>query len=306
MHRQPRKLPPLDALVFFESAGRHLSFTRAARELSVSQTAVSKRIRQLESFLELKLFVRDGRSLSFTVQGQELLSKTSLGLDFLASALSQLRASANRVVRIAASNTIAVFWVQDQLKRFALTERACPINFVSSDDTSDLTAVENDLVVLPWNEPLEAYDCTALFRERLVPVAAPALAQSLALDSRLGFLRDRDGHKQALLDYPRVEPFWSDWTVWSNALKLQDIERWPRKACKTYAHAIGQAVKGEGIALGSLELLSDELADGALLQVSELSYESPNRYFLARHPATKGRGQVDDLHQFLVQAALGE
>jgi len=296
-------LPPLDGLVFFEVAARQLSFTAAAKELYVSQTAVSKRIRQLEVFLSVTLFVRDGRSLTLTEEGEELYGKVSITLDFLRRSLQQISDKKSHIVNIAASNAISMFWLQDQLKKFGLTASACPVNLMTSDETRHLTAGENDLVVLPWACPLPGYECTELFTEQLVPVASPKLAATFEDDHRLGFLRSRSGEKQMLLSYRREEPFWENWEGWSETMEIEEIKSWPSMKCITYAHTIGKAIEGEGIALGSVKLLHEELSSGVLQQVSTLTMKSANSYYLARHANSHGKHQVDELHQYLTIAA---
>ncbi len=102
LYRQ--SLPPLEALVFFESAARYRNFTRAASELYVSQAAVSKRIKQLEDWLGVWLFERYGRMLELTESGMQLSEKVAMGLDYLEASLLSTRGLSRTSIRIAANS----------------------------------------------------------------------------------------------------------------------------------------------------------------------------------------------------------
>lgn len=255
-----KNLPPLDTLTFFESAMRHMNFTAAARELFVSQAAVSKRIRQLEDWLGTPLFERQGRGLAPTPAGTRLAERVAVGLDFLEQAIAELRAPANPVVSIASMTSVAMFWLQPQLRTFSLGDAACAYSLVTTDAPGELLRAENDLVVIYGDGKLPGWQGRKLFGEKLVPVAAPDLLTSGDSLAALTMQKDRP----PLLDYPRRGPDWIDWTRWAALTGNRAVPDWTRRACASYTQSIGFALRGEGIALGSLPLLESEIAANRL------------------------------------------
>ncbi|MCV0426209.1 MAG: LysR family transcriptional regulator [Roseibium sp.] len=297
-----KNLPPLDCLVFFEAAARNLSFTLASGELFVSQAAVSKRIRQLESFLGAELFVRNGRMLELTQSGQELFGKTSMTLDFIENALTRLSDQSDDAISIASSNAISMFWLQKQLNKFGLTEHSCPVNLMTSDKNRDLLKSANDLIVAPCDGNIPGYECTKLFSEQLVPVTAPDAAGKTEFNAREDLFQASARIDLPLLDFRRVEPFWMNWNAWARMTKTSIPDTWPRVHCKTYAHTIGKALEGEGIALGSLQLLADEISTGSLIPIGSRALDSKNDYYLIRDPSKPMADNAKHLYGFLLEA----
>jgi LysR family glycine cleavage system transcriptional activator len=271
-----KNLPPLDTLTFFESAMRHMSFTAAARELFVSQAAVSKRIRQLEDWLGVPLFERRARRLSATAAGERLAGRIAVGLDFLDQAIAELRAPAGPVVSIASMTSVAMFWLQPRLRAFALADEACDFSLVSTDVPAELLRRDHHLVVIYCDGKLPGWHGRCLFGERLVPVAAPALAEAIGSFSALA----RAGEKPPLLDYPRHGPNWIDWTRWAALIGNTDLRGWPRRPCASYTQSVGLALRGEGIALGSLPLLESEIAAGRLCPLASEELVTDMGYYL--------------------------
>jgi len=106
-----RRLPPLGALRAFEAAARHLSFTRAAAELCVTQAAISHQVRQLEDWLGLKLFARRGHALTLTAEGGSYLSELTHLFDGLAEATARLSGRSQDMLRITALPSFASRWL---------------------------------------------------------------------------------------------------------------------------------------------------------------------------------------------------
>lgn len=248
-----RRLPPLDCLVYLDAVERHQSLSAAARELGVTQVAVSKRIRQLEAWLGQPVIARDGRGIRTTSAGGRLAARAAVSFDFLQQTVDELRQDPETPVRVACMTALATFWLQPRLRRFALSEEACAIELILSDEPRQLFADGIDLVFAYGGDAVAGQRGHELMPETLVPV----LAAASQVD---GFAV---AESMTLLDFPRQGPDWIDWKVWSRHAKM-NIEGRPRKLCATYAHSIGLALKGEGIALGSLPLLQHEIDAGRL------------------------------------------
>ncbi|MFO7771024.1 MAG: LysR family transcriptional regulator, partial [Roseovarius gahaiensis] len=182
-------LPPLDTLLFFDSVMRHGSFTQAASELHVTQAAVSKRIRQLEDWLGVALFIRDKPRLTPTAAADSLFEKVGVTLEFLAQGLEAVRAPDDPPVTLAAMGAVSMFWLQPRLRAFALGETACPINLTTTDHPRDLTAPSHDLTVLYGDGQFPGRRAQLLFSETLVAMAAQRIGQQW----RLRVIRPRCG-----------------------------------------------------------------------------------------------------------------
>lgn len=287
-------LPPLDTLVFFESAMRHESFTAAAAELHVSQAAVSKRIRQLEDWLGTALFDRQARRLRPTSAGAQLFDRASLMLDFLDHALSGLRTPPEQIVTIASMTVVGIFWLQPRLRTFALSPDACAFNLVSSDVPRALLDGGYDLILLYGVSEILGWESRCVLGERLVPVAAPGLLGAAESLTTLAAL-DR---KPPLLDYALRGPDWIDWARWARFTGNKTIDGWPRRKCASYIQAVGLALRGEGIALGSRPLLDTEIASGSLRPLAE-EYETQSGYHLLRRVGAPLHADADRLWAFL-------
>jgi LysR family glycine cleavage system transcriptional activator len=273
MQAYRKSLPPLDTLVFFEAAMRHLNFTEAAEELFVTQAAVSKRIRQLEEWLGVDLFERSGRRLQPTEAGTYLAEKTGMTLDYLTQALSALKVPERPVVRIASVTALAAFWLQPKLKDFALSEEACLFNLATADDLGDLLKPEHDLVILHGDGRFPGWQSELLFQEVLTPVGTPEVIEHV--------LHGGNGLSPSLLNYPRLAPNWIDWPGWIQRTGRTELKNWPVHVCASYNQSIGRALKGQGLALGALPLLQEEISSGRLVPLDSATLKTGMGYFIA-------------------------
>ncbi|WP_434052557.1 MAG: LysR family transcriptional regulator [Roseibium sp.] len=273
MQSYRKSLPPLDTIVFFEAAMRHLSFTEAADELYVTQAAVSKRIKQLELWLGVDLFERSGRKLVPTEAGAYLAEKTGMTLDYLDYAFRTIKVPAQPVVQIASVTALATFWLQARLRDFALSDDACPFNLSTADELGDLLRPENDLVILHGENRLPGWNLELLFEEEIVPVGAPDVV------ARAGVAEGGNG--PPLLNFARIAPNWTDWPVWIQRTGWIEFNANERIDCASYNQTIGRAIRGEGLALGALPLLTDEIASGALVAMQGRKMITGKGYYIA-------------------------
>ncbi|MFY0312538.1 LysR family transcriptional regulator [Leisingera sp. D0M16] len=296
MKRYRRSLPPLDGLIFFEAAARHHSFSAAAEELLVTQTAVSKRIRQLEDHLGVALFLRSGRVIELTDEGRRLAEQSAILLDFTEAALASVASRPDAPVRIAANSAVSLFWLSQRLKGFGLSDRACPVELVSSDLPAALLDDANDIAILHGSGRWRGRAAIPLLPDVLVPVISPGLAQQASIGAGQSISLLEPEKRPPLLNFPRITPDWTNWDNWGNTL---EVKGWPRTECGTFARSIGAALEGAGIALASPHILSAELASGQLLQLSPVAQSSQHAYFLTysdeRHLRPDAKRLVDYL-----------
>jgi DNA-binding transcriptional LysR family regulator len=295
-------LPPLDTLIFFEAAYRVGSFTAGATELNVSQAAVSKRIRQLEEWMGESLFVRDGKRLFPTPMGDKLFQTAGMTLEFLQQGLGALREEAQRPLSIGANTAVAMFWLTPHLRNFGLSQYACPTRLITSDHPQDLFNSGNDLTITYGDGVLPGRTTTLLFEEELTPVAAPDVAKQFSGD--LWSIQDiPPSDRPTLLNYGRASPDWVDWRVWFKRLSYSGFDRWPVETLSTYSQTIGEAIKGRGIALGSVWLLRAELQAGILERVSSDVLLSGRGYYVSHKDRAILSEGARHLVDYLIAAA---
>jgi LysR family glycine cleavage system transcriptional activator len=281
MEKRRPNLPSIGALAVFDAAARHLNFTAAARELNVTQAAVSKRIKLLERELSVALFHRSGRSLALTEQGAALARRTHSALDYLEEACAYLHGgTSGPIVTIAANTAVSHFWLGPLLRTYALAEPATTLRLLTADRTIDIVGEDNDIAILLGQGERPGWNLLAMFPEELVPVAAPRYLESAGLAPERPLpLPPDELASLALLDYEQLEAGWTTLAMWLDWAGVRRPERGHR-LFSSYAITIEAALSGDGIALGSLPLLSDIIAEGRLIEVSDRVYATGQSYFI--------------------------
>ncbi len=273
-----------------------MSFSASAEELLVTQAAVSKRIRQLEDHLGMALFLRNGRMIEITDEGRKLAEQCSILLDFAETALDSVGTRPDAPVRIAANSAVSLFWLSPRLKRFGLSDMACPVELVSSDHPDTLQDQANDISILHgdgvWKDRLSI----PLFPDVLVPVLSVQRAAQAGLQSGYPLSLAPEATRPPLLSFPRVTPDWTNWDNWGNT---GELDGWPRVECGTYARSIGAALDGDGIALANPHILSSELETGQLVQLAPMAQSTNKAYFLTYANARFLGDQVTRLLSYL-------
>src|SRR5450755_4500458 len=181
MGRAPGRLPSLDLLKGFDAAARHLSFTRAAQDLFVTQSALSRQILALEEQLGVPLFERRHRELRLTNAGQILHATAKTVLDELAQAVAKIRREQTSLpLTVSTNQPFAALWLIPRLSRFRARHPAIDV-FISADNrVVDLERERIDLAVRYCSETMAPPGSPRLFGERVFPVCSPALAADLS------------------------------------------------------------------------------------------------------------------------------
>jgi DNA-binding transcriptional LysR family regulator len=271
------RFPSIEGLRAFEAAARLATFERAADELAITASAVSKRVATLEDLLGQALFVRSGKTLALTAAGREYLQQVGPALALLA-AMPQHRKAAQRVerLRISAPPTFARQILVPALESFTSAHPRIELEIVLSIPFLDDGGGEADLQVR-HGEPGSGQ---VLMRDCIVPMAAPALLERLP-----PLRRPSDLHHAALLRTP-IEP----WTPWFRAAGLD----WPEPASGPKLVDLGltleAAVAGQGVALGRPTLARHWLAAGSLRPLFDVRAEPARLYQLIDASATAPAG----------------
>jgi LysR family glycine cleavage system transcriptional activator len=266
-----RKIPPLNPLRTFEAAARHGSFTRAAEELHVSQSAVSRQILVLEDYLGLQLFKRDARGTRLTRAGEQYFAEIGPAFQLLANATERLpRASTATPLKIRVYATFAAKWLMRRLPHFQKQCPDIPVRISTAVAPVDFARDQVDAAIQLGRGNWPGGEAIFLFADEIAPVCSPKLiAQPLASAAALKDYRLLHSH------YRRSD--WPDWLAAVGAqLPAEDEPMSFPSSLLTYQ----AAVDGLGIAMGQLPLLEEELQGGALMRPLPQSLRRDLAYYL--------------------------
>lgn len=294
-----QRLPPLDLLLAFEAAARHLSFTRAGEERFVTQSAMSRQIRALEDDLGVPLFERRHRALALTIDGQRLFAACSGVLAQLRGAVAEIRAPTRRqVLALTTTPGLAALWLIPRLPRFTRAHPEVDVRLDASFEPRHLAADGFDIAVR--YAPANANIGTPLFAESMQPVCSPAL-----LAGGAPLHEPRDLAKHTLLQYAMSSRSGApvDWASWLQAVGLAELEPAARLTFSGYNEVIAAAVAGQGVALGRRPLVDDLLTSGQLATPFADRASSARAYFVIVEGAARSRPAVRALEGWLLDEA---
>ncbi|TDQ83296.1 LysR family transcriptional regulator [Dongia mobilis] len=260
-----RALPPLNALVAFESAGRLESFTAAGRELGLTQAAISRQIQQLEADLGVLLFSRSRRGMRLTPEGDILHRSVTNSLTAIADTASSLRQSqGRRNVTIGATLGFATFWLMPRLPKFRSANPSIDLRVVASDALGDPAIERIDMAVRYGDGHWPAVNATRMFGGEVFPVVSPKLLKGRKLP-----LASADLRTLPLLELESPDPRWLGWEEWMQAHSEKGRLPSARIRFNSYPLLVQAAVAGEGVGLGWRYFVDDYLADGSLVRPVE-------------------------------------
>jgi DNA-binding transcriptional LysR family regulator len=297
MRNQRYDVPPLDPLLAFEAAARNLSFTKAAAELFLTQSAVSRQIQQLEEHLKVKLFERRARALLLTESGQIFYRATQEALETLQETARRVRGtSAMNTVVVATTPGFATLWLIPHLAGFTRDHSQVDVRISATNEMiDDLERAGVDLAVRYVPERSVAGG-RLLFGETVFPVCSPALADNPANP----LLTPDDLHHHVLLYLELPRAAWLDWELWFHALGLRDFEPAGKLHFSHYDQLIQAAVDGHGVALGRNPLVSRLLRERKLVAPFKNKVASSRAYYVVESPAAKHKPQVRAFADWLV------
>lgn len=280
-----RKLPPLTALRAFEAAARHQSFTLAARELSVTTTAVSHQIRHLEDLLGITLFDRTPRSLKLTEAGERLFPVLRDGFDRFAAAVAELATIASdRNLTVTATTAFAERWLLPRLACFRAENPEIELRIQATERLVDLRGDGVDVAIRYGRGVYPGHVTERLMGDRYLAVCSPALAEA-ARTGIAGLTLIHHDWKNTTLQGPT-------WERWLEAAQIAQAD--PRKGLRfsEESHAIAAALAGQGIALCSSVLVADDLAAGRLTAPFDTGLEG-FAFYLVHLETTAKRPVID-------------
>jgi len=272
-------MPSLSLFQTFETVARRRSFTLAADELCLTQSAVSRQIRALEDQLGLPLFRRLHRAIELTPEGQRLYASVTLGLQEIGNCVGELRAAtATPQITVAASVAFSYFWLMPRLEQFSARHPEIDLRVLATDQRVDLGQESVDVAILYGTGPWPDVRSRRLFGEQVYPVCSPGY---LRAHPELGTASDL--LDQTLLHLEGGGNIWGgvDWRVWLQAQGVtgQPLRRGIRM--NSYPMIIQAAEAGRGVALGWSYITDAMVAAGRLTRPLGNVLETPEGYYVS-------------------------
>jgi len=292
-------LPPLNSLRAFESAGRHLSFSRAAEELSVTPGAISQQIRGLEDFLGIKLFKRRNRSIVLTDAGQIFLPLLSDGFSSISEAVDTVRKSqCDEPLTITAPPSFTSKWLIPRLCKFQSLHPDIDVRIDASSHLVDFVREDIDVGIRFGDGEYPELESIFLFSFDLIPVCSPEL---LTDGKGLGDVSDIRHHTLLHDDDRNIDPSWPDWAMWLATAGVDDIDAGRGIYFNQGEMIIEAALEGQGIALVSSVMAAGEIESGRLVQPFETRLPVRLRFHLVTSAQKARNPKVAEFRQWILE-----
>ncbi|MCL6745401.1 transcriptional regulator GcvA [Kosakonia sp. R1.Fl] len=268
-----RDLPPTATLRAFEVATRHTTFTAAAAELCITQSAVSHQLKNLEEIWGLPLFQR-GKTLSLTPAGAALAPLVREFFSKLETTLADLREQKGRVrLRVNTTYSFALKWLLPRLPGLARLHPEILVTLESTDQAINFASTDADVAIRFGHGNYPALHTEFMFREQLFPVASPALLQRFGTPDE----------PAELLRYPLLTRDGADlvpkWDAWFKQVGVNTDVLHENVRFADTNMTIEAALLGQGIALARSGHVEKEIADGSLVRLFDVPFPSPAAYY---------------------------
>ena len=278
-----KRLPPLKSLQAFEAAGRHLSFTEAARELNVTPGAISQQIRMLEDFLETLLFRRLNRSIALTADGQIFLPLISNGFEQFNEAVSMLgQKRSEGPLTITSAPSFVSKWLIPRLAKFKSAHPGIDVRIDTSDRLVDFRHEDIDVGIRFGNGVYPELDTVFLFSFDLIPVCAPQLMHQ---GNGLRKISDLRHHTLLHSNYDELDPGFPDWAMWLKVVEAEQIDADHGIYFNQSDLLFQAALDGQGVALLANVMAEPEIRAGRLVQPFATRLPVKLNYHLVTSPA---------------------
>jgi DNA-binding transcriptional LysR family regulator len=300
--RNRNALPALDLLVGFEAAARHLSFTKAGEELFLTQSAVSRQIKELEEQLGVELFQRRHRALALTDAGKLFYASAAQVLTTMRAATDRLRAQAGKKgLSVTTTHSFAALWLIPRLAGFTRSHPGIDVRIMADTRVQDLDRDGLDLAVRHGPASLAGSNAVRLMGERVFPVCSPKLLKDKSKPLR----EPQDLRYHCLLQYddPEGRHPWLHWKTWLEVERIADLRPAGTLSFSGYEQIIPAAVAGHGVGLGRTPLVKDLLASGELVAPFKSSADPARAYYAVVSKSAGGRPEVAEFVAWLKQEA---
>lgn len=290
------RLPSLNGLRAFEAAARHMSFTAAAAELNVTQTAVSHLIRRLESEIGLRLFRRQHRGLALTAAGQDYLPGVRTAFQDLRLATERLlRKEDEHVLTLSTLTSLAAKWLLPRLASFQDEHPDIDVRITTSTELVDFRTGEIDVAIRYGRGQWAGLQSEWLMADELFPVCSPAL---LTGDNALRSPQDLS--RATLL---HTSAYGEDWQQWLTAAGLPLEKARRGLTFDLTLMTIQAAIDGMGVAIGRTTFVEADIAQGRLVVPFAMSLPTDAGFYLVYPPDKANTRKLTAFRDWLLPLA---
>jgi LysR family glycine cleavage system transcriptional activator len=289
------RLPSLNGLRAFEAAARHLSFTQAASELNVTQTAISHQIRRLEEELGLRLFIRKNRALALTPQARDYLPGVRAAFNDLRLATDRLlRKEDDNVLTVSTLASLAAKWLLPRLTAFQEAHPGIDVRITTSTSLVDFKNGDVDAAIRYGRGNWPGVRAEWLMADEGFPVCSPAL-----LAGKRPLRTPEDLRDHVLLHTSNAN--YDDWRLWLTAAGLpSDISKQPGITFDLVLMTVQAAIDGIGVAMGRTSYVQDDIAKGRLVVPFDIALPADAGFYLVSPEGTSEPPKLRAFRQWLI------
>lgn len=294
-----RRIYPLNALRAFEASARHLSFVKAADELSVTPAAVSHLVKKLEEYLGFPLFRRRSRGLLLVESGQSLLSELSEVFLHLDKAMERVIDSDSRgTLTLSVAPTFAVMWLIPRLQKFYAVHPDIDVRISTSLGLVDFQRDDFDAAIRLGGGQWFGLEAIKLFDESVTPMCSPRLLEGSDKLNRPDDLRKHVLLHNHSMDFDPESPTWEKWLEAAGATGV-DASRGTHFSLPD--HGLQAAIDGAGVVLGWRFLSANDVAAGRVVEPFDLTMSLGSGFYLVYPEASSLRPNITALRDWLMQ-----
>jgi LysR family transcriptional regulator, glycine cleavage system transcriptional activator len=296
-----RRLPPLNALRAFEAAARHLSFTKAAEELHVTQAAISHQVRALEEYLGVQLFRRQNRAVLLTDAAQLSLPRLREAFDQLAEAVESIRANnSENLLTVSVTPSFAAKWLVPRLDGFRKAFPDLEVRIDASTQLVDFVRDNVDAAIRYGSGRYGGLVTELLMDVEVSPVCSPRLLEG---EKPLATPGDLRWHRLLHTDWASQRGEEPDWRMWLLAAGVRDIDWTKGPQFNDWMLAMQAAIEGQGVVLGRSALVANDIAGGRLVRPFNVSVPGKFAYYLVYPEIAVKRAKVAAFRDWLTAEA---
>jgi LysR family transcriptional regulator, glycine cleavage system transcriptional activator len=291
------RLPSLNGLRAFEAAARHLSFTQAASELNVTQTAISHQIRRLEEELGIRLFIRKNRALALTPKARDYLPGVRAAFNDLRLATDRLlRKDDDHVLTVSTLASLAAKWLLPRLTAFQEAHPGIDVRITTSTALVDFRGGDVDAAIRYGRGNWQGLRAEWLMADDFFPVCSPALPGGKRPLKCPEDLRDH------VLLHTSTNS--DDWRQWLTAAGLpSDISKQPGITFDLILMTVQAAIDGIGVAMGRTSYVQDDIAKGRLVVPFKIALPADAGFYLVSPEGTAESPKLRAFRQWLIASA---
>jgi len=291
------RLPSLNGLRAFEAAARHLSFTQAAAELNVTQTAISHQIRRLEEELGIRLFIRKNRALALTPKARDYLPGVRAAFNDLRLATDRLlRKDDDHVLTVSTLASLAAKWLLPRLTAFQEAHPGIDVRITTSTALVDFRGGDVDAAIRYGRGNWQGLRAEWLMADDFFPVCSPAL-----LNGKRPLKCPEDLRDHVLL---HTSTNGDDWRQWLTAAGLpSDISKPPGITFDLILMTVQAAIDGLGVAMGRTSYVQDDIAKGRLVVPFKIALPADAGFYLVSPEGVAEPPKLGAFRQWLIASA---